>query len=121
LLTANPDTLSRDIAIAIKHFCFNNLTEFFRRYEQELPMSRATFHRIIQGEYTVPEKIKEVESVAKRLGLVVGNEGGTEWLIQKTLVNKLIDLCTELTNNPSITNLGELKTFLDKYRLAVTL
>lgn len=119
LTSSNVDILSRDVAIALKHYCFNNITEFFRRYENELNMSKATFHRIVQGEYTSVDKINEVVILAKKLGLVLDDKEGCEWLVKKNLMGELIKKCVTLTNNPSIHNLGEVKTFIDKYRLAV--
>ena len=119
LNTVNTEILSRDVAIAIRHYCFNNITEFYRRYEEEIPMSKATFHRVLQGEYTASEKVKDIVSLSKKLGLVLNDKEGCEWLVKKNLVDELVRMCVALTTNPSIHNLGMLKDFLSKYRLAV--
>jgi len=117
--TANTNIISYDVTMAIKHYCFNNLTEFYKRYEIELDMSLATFHRTLSGEYSSKSKIARITTIAKNLGLMLSDEEGSEWLVKKNLIIELVKRCDKLSMTPSIQSLGELKVFMEKYRLAI--
>ena len=119
-ITFNPnyDVLDRDLVHALRHFCFNNFTEFYIRYKFELRMSKATFFRIMNGEMTSVEKIRSLKIIMKKMGVVKDvKTQGCEWLVQKNLVVELIRYVDAILEMPTLTNLANLKDFINKYKL----
>lgn len=112
--------LSRDVAMAIRHYCFENLTEFFRRYESELKMSRATFFRVIACETMKSYNIEAVMEIARRVGVVGARKEGGEWLIQFNLIDTLVKLANAICDTPSIYNLTKLKEFMSKHGMEIS-
>ena len=87
--------LSRDTAGAIKHFCFNNITEFWRRYSADLPMSRVTFHRAVIGENVYEENAEAIENLTIRLG-IADKQGGSTYLVKNKIIPILLKLIDRL-------------------------
>jgi len=113
-LDEKKDFMSRDLVALVRYFCFSNISEFYRRYSEELGVSRATFFRMIQGGAVAREKVAKVSEVCSRLGLLE-NEDECDWVAKKKLTIELVKRTKILCENPSINNLGNLKEHVDKH------
>jgi len=110
------DWVSKDVISAIKYYCFNNLTEFYRRFENLLPdMSKSNFHRIFQGEGTSREKVKSIHKIASKLEILSPSDNSNRHPKQN-IVNDLLTLIDNLIENPSMENFGRIKLFLKHKR-----
>ena len=107
--------LSRDTSSAVRYFCFGNLSEFYRRYRGELSMSRATFFRVLQGEYATEENVNLVELLAVRLK-ITDKKGGSSYLIKSQLTSQFVDIADKVLRKASIQALDELREFLKENR-----
>lgn len=109
------DLLSRDTAGAIRYFCFGNVGEFYKRFKNELGMSRSTFYRILQGEFATPENIKYVELLAVRLK-VADKGGGSLYLVKSRLAAKHVELSKKVLSRLSPESISNLRKFLEEHR-----
>ncbi len=116
----NIDMLSRDVAQAIRYYSFNSCSEFYLRFKNELPMSKATFHRIIQGENSSFENIASVESVCDRLG-IMDKTGGSSYLDLATTMRNFLYNTTRVLNDEVIRGLdrptiNDLRVFVREHK-----
>lgn len=109
--------LSRDLVVAIKYYCFENVKVFHSRFADELQMNYQNFYRILRGGKTGYNNIRKIEELALSLGIIrKDGTGASETLVQKKLIRGILELTDKLFQNPGMDNLGKLKAFLDKYR-----
>ena len=114
MMPRNPERttlLSRDTASAIRYFCFNNPAEFYERFKNDLGMSRATFYRVMQGEYATPENVQYIELLAKRLKLT-DKGGGSSYLVKGRLTSKFVELAQVVVSRGTIKSVEDLRVFL---------
>lgn len=111
--------LSRDVAAAIRHYCFNNLSQFYGRYAYELGVSRSSFFRIMQGEYATSGNVTAVEELARRLGLAEAG-GGSQYLVRSRVTSRLVRLVDRVLSEPTVANLDELRKFITTNRGVLT-
>ena len=103
--------LSRDTAAALRYFCFGNQSEFYDRFKTDLGMSRATFYRVMQGEYATDENVQYVELLAKRLKLT-DRGGGSSYLVKARLTARLVELCSVVTRRGTVKAIEDIREFL---------
>jgi hypothetical protein len=117
---SNLTLLSRDIAEAVKHHCFNNVTAFYKRHHHKLPFSKMTFYRILNGEYASVENVECLEKLCVDIG--IGDKtGGSTYLVKartypilENLIDKLINPEIELAEIAKV--IQEIKVFMRDHR-----
>ena len=109
--TERTTLLSRDTAAAIRYFCFGNTGEFYKRFKNDLGMSRATFYRIMQGEYATPENVSWIGHLAKRLKLT-DKGGGSSYLVKVRLMTKLVELSDAVASKSTVKTVDDLRAYL---------
>jgi len=114
IIKRTDETLSMDLAGALRYFCFYNLSEFYRRYGDELEMSRATFFRVVQGDYSSGDKVDRVTALCEKLGLMDTSGAGSSFLVKQNMITDLVKYAKSICDNPSIYNLTNLKKFIDE-------
>lgn len=107
--------LSRDTAQAIRYFSFNNCSEFYVRYHTELGMSRATFFRLLQGEYATIENARSIELLAQRLGLS-DKKGGSSYLVKSRIVTQFVQIVEQVITRSTVESLNALQEFLGEHK-----
>lgn len=107
--------LSRDISVSIKNYCWDNISEFYRRFGTALQMSAATFYRALSGDYSTEETVHKIMMVVdlNKIGFELMEE--KNWNVKKIYISELLRLIKQLMENPSMTNLNEMKVFLDRH------
>jgi len=109
----NYGTLSRDIKKAIEYYCFNNLGNFYKRYQDSFSFSRATFYRAINNSPSSLNVIIEIEALAERIGLT--QRGGTEGsvLMAKIVAYKELEkVLTHYLETMTVADLSKLKRYV---------
>lgn len=109
------EKVSETVKAIINHHCYGNLSEFYRRHKHILCMSQPTFYRAMGIYGCTPENAKKITALAHSLGLV-DNEGNSNIIEVRDLLEKLFNKLDLLIEYPSLDNLGKLKEFVDKYR-----
>lgn len=108
--------LPRDTAVAIKQYCWDNISEFYRRFEKELNISQATFYRALSGDYSSETTIDNIMKIVEMFKIGYENREASAWEIKKIYVKEMFRVIDQIINNPSLENLSSLKVFAEKYR-----
>jgi phosphoenolpyruvate carboxylase len=107
--------LPRDTAVAIKQYCWDNISEFYRRFQKDLNISQATFYRAMSGDYSSEETVNNIMKIVEMFKIGYENKEMNAWEIKKIYVKEFLRVCKDLLQNPSLNNLGELRIFLEKH------
>lgn len=108
--------LPRDITGFIKLHCWDNISEFYRRYKEQLGVSQATFYRALSGDYSSEDTIDAIMRVVRDNKIGLNEQETSAWEIKKIYVREMFRLIDILLDNPSLTNLSEIRIFSDKHR-----
>jgi hypothetical protein len=110
------EVLSRDVIQAIKIYCWDSISEFYRRFKETLDMSPATFYRAIQGDICTIETYRSIMAVvdANNIGLDVKRM--EDWDVRQIYVKDLLRKIDNLLNNFSPESLNDIKIFLHNHR-----
>lgn len=108
--------LSKDVINGIRYYCFNNLSEFYRRFKDEIPMCRSGFFNILASDTGSRVHIQALETLAKRLN-IMDKDGGSSLMVKERAVYDLIKLVSRHVRRPTVTTLQELQEFLSDYRV----
>lgn len=107
----NKTIVSRDLIAAVKHFCFSNYREFYRRYRREMTISYVTFARAMAGNFVSTATVREIELLADQLGLFDKKKGGSDYLGRIVLLNEFCGLMDKVIKNFSMVNWANLSSF----------
>jgi len=84
-------TVSQDVKAVLEYYSFNNLSAFYFRFRNTLTISRATFYRAMSGSPASLPVVLEIESLARKLGLL--NTGGVEGATLTARIEATKKLC----------------------------
>jgi len=107
------DTLEADVIAALKGYCYNNTSEFFRRHSEMLEMSMGTFLSLMKGNRGSLDKCNDIRFLTKRLNLLSPSDP-SHYHAKQNIVNELKKLCINIIKEPSTENLWELQKFMAK-------
>lgn len=111
----NDYRIDTGIRAAIKDYCFGALSEFYRRFHTLLPMSRATFFRVINSENTGMENVLSVEILARKLGLA-DRGGGSSYTVKKQCQKELVECVENFLADSSDINRDKLRRTVIEYK-----
>lgn len=109
------DILSRDLIVSIKHYCFNNMSEFYERFKDDLPLCRSSFFSIMAGDHGSVLHVRCIEELGKKLNLA-DEKGGSVYAAKEWAIHQLVKLVMKHIRNSSITSLTKLEEFMDDYK-----
>lgn len=106
--------LSQAVIFGIKRFCFNNVTEFHKRYKNALEVSKPTLYRLLSGAPGTAANVRSVESLAFKLGII--NEDGhqVDNNLKVHTIRAFIEVVDEHLAEPSVETLNRIQVYLNK-------
>ncbi len=110
------ETLSFDTITSLKHFCYGNISEFYRRHGDHFDMSRATFSRIMGGSASDAKNIDQINQLCYTLGISDPDTKKMSLSYRTTLSRRLIMVCEVIIADPSLKNLKNLIDFLKSHK-----
>jgi len=109
--------VSGDTIAAIKQYCYTNVSQFFKRHEEEIDLSRSTFFRLMGGHNSTSKNVLIMEQLAEKMGIKKAMDDG--WMERQKLVNRLFKYLDDIMERPDMANLARLKTYLEKNRIRI--
>jgi len=110
-------SLSADSISAIKESCFGNISGFYRRYEKDLKVSRATFFRMLRGESTRSFNVYNVQEALQKIGLSATLKEG--WTERQLAIRELVKRIDKLIENPIMDNVAYVMAYFKENRIRI--
>ena len=111
----NDCRIDNGIEAAIRDHCFGNLSAFYKRFSTLLPMSRATFFRVINSENTSMENVMSVEMLARKIGLA-DRGGGSSYVVKKQCTREFIECVEDFLADSSDNNREKMRRTIIEYK-----
>lgn len=109
--------VSGDTIAAIKQYCYTNVSKFYERHHEEIPITRSTFFRLMGGHNSTSKNVLIMEELAEKMGIKKALDGG--WMERQKLVNKLFKHLDATFENPDMATFARLKTYVEKNRIRI--
>jgi hypothetical protein len=114
------DRLSMGTINLINYVSYNNIAEFYRRYEKELDIAKTTLYKALEGNYMSVSIIDRIEGIVQ--SLTANNKKISEIYDNKEVIDirkKLVDLIETFLETQNMQDFAKLKEHFNKYKNAI--
>jgi hypothetical protein len=104
------DRLSRDVVSQLKLYSFNNVTELYKRHQDQFGIALTTFYKAMEGDYLGTDIIDRITAFATTLKLT------PDGINHATVVHSLLCLLDKFDESGKLEDWKKVQVWMQNFR-----